>query len=96
MKKGFTLIELLVTLAIIGTLIGVGIFIYNGYVKSAKASATITQFKMVENHIKNTLALCFTKGGGSVKLNENRSIDCDAANNKSNVITILDSFKVPR
>ena len=81
MKKGFTLIELLVTLAIIGTLVGVGIFIYNGYLKSAKASATITQFKMVENHIKNTLALCFTKGGGSVELNGNRSIDCDAANN---------------
>ena len=93
MKKGFTLIELLVTLAIIGTLVGVGIFIYNGYLKSAKASATITQFKMVENHIKNTLALGFTKGGGSVELNGNRSIDCDAANNKSNVITMLDSFK---
>ena len=29
MKDGFTLIELLVTLAIIGTLAGIGIFIYN-------------------------------------------------------------------
>ena len=31
-----TLIELLVTLAIIGTLAGIGIFIYNGYTATAK------------------------------------------------------------
>ena len=93
MKKGFTLIEMLVTLAILGTLAGVGIYIYNGYVKNAKASATISQFNKVENHIKNTFALCYAKGVGTVKLNNNRSIDCEAANNKSNVITMLDEFK---
>ena len=39
MKKGFTLIELLVTLAIIGILAGLGIFLYNGYTVSAKENA---------------------------------------------------------
>mgnify|MGYP003328490606 CR=1 FL=1 len=47
----------------------IGIYIYNGYVKNAKASATISQFNKVENHIKNTFALCYAKGVGTVKLN---------------------------
>ena len=37
--KGFTLIELLVVVAIIGTLASVGIYSYNGYVKSSKKSS---------------------------------------------------------
>ena len=37
--KGFTLIELLVVVAIIGTLASVGIYSYNGYVKSSKKTS---------------------------------------------------------
>ena len=44
--KGFTLIELLVVVAIIGTLASVGIYSYNGYVKSSKKSSA-----------KNTISL---------------------------------------
>ena len=44
MKNGFTLIELLVTLAIIGTLAGIGIFIYNGYTATAKEKVCFQNF----------------------------------------------------
>ena len=37
--RGFTLIELLVVVAIIGTLAAVGIYSYNGYVKSSKKTS---------------------------------------------------------
>ena len=37
--KGFTLIELLVVVAIIGTIASVGIYSYNGYVKSSKKTS---------------------------------------------------------
>ncbi len=37
--KGFTLIELLVVVAIIGTLSAVGIYSYNGYIKSSKKTS---------------------------------------------------------
>ena len=37
--KGFTLIELLVVVAIIGTLASVGIYSYNGYIKSSKKTS---------------------------------------------------------
>jgi prepilin-type N-terminal cleavage/methylation domain-containing protein len=37
--KGFTLIELLVVVAIIGTIASVGIYSYNGYIKSSKKTA---------------------------------------------------------
>ena len=48
-QKGFTLIELLVVVAIIGILAAVGVVAYNGYIASAKASATKTKFKMLIN-----------------------------------------------
>ena len=37
--KGFTLIELLVVVAIIGTLAAVGVYSYNGYIKSSKKTS---------------------------------------------------------
>ena len=37
--RAFTLIELLVVVAIIGTIAAVGIYSYNGYVKSSKKTS---------------------------------------------------------
>ena len=50
-QKGFTLIELLVVVAIIGILAAVGTVAYNGYTKSAKRSASISNFKQVVKYI---------------------------------------------
>ena len=47
MKKGFSLIELLVVIAIVGVVSAVGLVAYNGFNKSAKKQAVIS------NHNKN-------------------------------------------
>ena len=52
-RKAFTLIELLVVVAIIGILAAVGVVAYNGYTKSAKRSASISNFKQVVKYITN-------------------------------------------
>ncbi|MDC1155759.1 prepilin-type N-terminal cleavage/methylation domain-containing protein [Candidatus Pelagibacter sp.] len=46
-SQGFTLIELLVVVAIIGILAAVGVVAYNGYTKSAKASAAKANHKLM-------------------------------------------------
>ena len=56
--RAFTLIELLVVVAIIGILAAVGVVAYNGYTKSAKASATKANFNLVRNFVVNEPMKC--------------------------------------
>tara|TARA_Y100000816_G_scaffold142950_1_gene101354 strand:- start:96 stop:623 length:528 start_codon:yes stop_codon:yes gene_type:complete len=56
--KGFTLIELLVVVAIIGILAAVGVIAYNGYIASAKASATKSKFKMFSKYVGGEIMKC--------------------------------------
>ena len=92
MNKGFTLIELLVVVAIIGILAAVGVVAYNGYTMSAKRNATIQQHKQAVKFINNTLRLCDTQGGGILKLNDSRSINCDIENNAGNINAMNNVF----
>ena len=84
-KKAFTLIELLVVVAIIGILAAVGVVAYNGYTASAKRNATLQQHAQAVKFINNTLKLCDVQGGGTLKLSDNRSINCNIDNNASNI-----------
>jgi prepilin-type N-terminal cleavage/methylation domain-containing protein len=56
-RKGFTLIELLVVLAIIGVLMGIGIPIYTGQLKRAKARAIAANLKLISQTIANTIMM---------------------------------------
>ncbi len=84
-KKGFTLIELLVVVAIIGILAAVGVVAYNGYTASAKRNATLQQHAQAVKFINNTLKLCDVQGGGTLKLSDSRSINCNINNNASGI-----------
>ena len=92
LQRGFTLIELLVVVAIIGILAAVGVVAYNGYTMSAKRNATIQQHKQAVKFINNTLRLCDTQGGGILKLNDSRSINCDIENNAGNINAMNNVF----
>ena len=53
-EKGFSLIELLVVVAVIGVLASVIVVGYQGYIESAKKSATEVNAKAVQNWVLNT------------------------------------------
>mgnify|MGYP000648604028 CR=1 FL=1 len=74
-QRGFTLIELLVVVAIIGILAAVGVVAYNGYTKSAKASATKANFNLVRNFVVNETMKCVL---GESYIME-KTIDCSKA-----------------
>ena len=84
-KKGFTLIELLVVVAIIGILAAVGTVAYQGYTKGAKRNATLQQHNELVHFIKNTLALCEARGGGTLELSSTTSINCDIENTSGGI-----------
>ena len=84
-QKAFTLIELLVVVAIIGILAAVGVVAYNGYTASAKRNATLQQHAQAVKFINNTLKLCDVQGGGTLKLSDSRSINCDINNNAAGI-----------
>ena len=75
--KGFTLIELLVVVAIIGTLASVGIYSYNGYVKSSKktsAKNAMMQIGLAQTEFYSNSGFYWFNG-----LDDEDSTSCEAA-----------------
>ena len=61
MKKAFTLIELLVTVAILGILISIGIFTYQGITETAKENACFQNFESLKRKIDANWSHCRLK-----------------------------------
>ena len=60
--------------------------------KSAKRNATIQQHSQAVRFINDTLALCAFQGGGTLKLSDARSINCDIDNNAGNINALNNVF----
>tara|TARA_B100001093_G_C26566601_1_gene901068 strand:+ start:392 stop:880 length:489 start_codon:yes stop_codon:yes gene_type:complete len=90
--KGFTLIELLVVVAIIGVLAAVGIISYNGYIKSAHRTATLTQHKSAIKLIKSYLAKCDLDRTVSVQISSSKFINCNIQNSASGINSLNNVF----
>ena len=90
--KGFTLIELLVVTAIIGVLAAVGVFGYNGYMKSVHRTATLTQHKTAIKFIKSYLAKCDLDRTATVKISSSKSINCNIQNSASGINSLNNVF----
>ena len=90
--KGFTLIELLVVAAIIGVLAAVGVFSYNGYIKSVNRTATLTQHKTAIKFIKSYLAKCDLDRTATVKISSSKSINCNIQNSASGINSLNNIF----
>ena len=91
-QRAFTLIELLVVVAIIGILAAVGVVAYNKYTLFAKRSATLANWKSASKFIGAKFALCDIEGG-TVKLSNTRSINCNIINTRAGVNQMADIFK---
>ena len=88
-QKAFTLIELLVVVAIIGILAAVGVVAYNGYTKSAKASAAKSNFKTVANYLAAEIKLC--ELGNATAMEGN--LDCSNINDNSIESALVTFFR---
>ena len=76
--------------AIIGILAAVGVVAYSGYTQSAKRNASLAQHQTAIKFIKNSLGLCDVQGGGTLKLSNKRSINCNIVNNSGNINNMND------
>ena len=85
MKKGFTLIELLVGLAILCTIMAIGIQIYGGILKKAECSGNAEQHRKVVSLANETYTFCSLNG--STYMNSPPGLTC-RSNSRSGMTKI--------